>query len=130
MASAAGVRAAWPAVTALVLAALSDLGAMPLLVSGSDRPPAVVAASVVVLAVASLAAAGALTRDRRWGRPVGIVSRVIDLAASAPAAVAAGGGLAAAAGATGVLSVVAVVLLIRLGRPAAVSMARNASTSG
>jgi hypothetical protein len=113
----------------LVLAALSDLAAMPVLVSGGDRPPAVVPAGAVVLAVASLAAAGALTCDRRWGRPVGIVSRVIDLAASAPAVVTTGGGLVAAAGATGVLSVVAVVLLIRLGRPAAVSMARNGSTS-
>jgi hypothetical protein len=104
-----------PAAVFLVLSGVSDIGAVPLMLSGHNRPPGAVAAGAIVLAVASIVAAVALTRGAPWATPVGIGSRVLDLLGTMPVMIGvAGAGLAAAAAVTALLSVAAIGFLGRL----------------
>jgi hypothetical protein len=108
-------KSSTPAAVLLVLSGVSDIGAVPLMLSGHNRPPGAVAAGAIVFAVASIAAAVALTRGARWATPVGIGSRVLDLLGTMPVMIGvAGAGLAAAAAVTAALSLVAIGLLARL----------------
>jgi hypothetical protein len=100
-------------VVALALCAVSDLGAVPLLVSTKDGPPAAVGGLVAVLGVLTAAAALGLARNATWARPLAWTTRVADLVAALPAA-GAGEGIAVAAGTVTIaLSAIAIVLLIR-----------------
>jgi hypothetical protein len=103
-----------PAAVLLVLSGLSDLGAVPLMVGGHDKPTAAVAVGAVVFAVVSLVAALGVRRGEPWARPLGIGSRALDLLAIIPAAFGtASAGLGAAAAVTAALSVAAIVVLAR-----------------
>jgi hypothetical protein len=101
-------------VVALVVCAVSDAAAVPLLL-GSDEVPAVLGIVVAVLAALTLAAAYGVARGSAWGRHLAFGTRGVDVLAAAPAL--AGGVGAAETSAvivTVLLSLVAVVALLRV----------------
>jgi hypothetical protein len=100
------------AVIALVVCAISDLAAVPLIV-GSDDAPAGVGVTVAALGVITLVAAYGVGTRTRWGSPVGIGTRIIDILAAIPVLGDAVGAEKVAASVTIVLSLVTIGLLLR-----------------
>lgn len=100
-------------VSALVVCALSDLAAVPLLL-GSDDGLVVVGAVVAVIGLLTLAAAYGVSRNASWSRPLAFTTRGIDVLGAVPA-LAAGAGAAetSAASVTIALSALVIVLLVR-----------------
>lgn len=97
-------------VTVLAVCAASDLAAVPMLLSGDDRPPAAIGVLVGVLGLLTAVAAVGVARGRHHARTLAAATRVIDLASAAPA-IGVGGAAAGAAVVTVVLSVLALVAL-------------------
>jgi hypothetical protein len=98
---------------ALALCALSDLGAVPLLVSTKGGPPAAIGVLVAALGVLTAAAAFGLARKTRWARSLAWMTRIVDGLAALPAVGAGNGTESVAAAVTILLSVIAIVFLIR-----------------
>jgi len=96
----------------LVLCAVSDVAAVPLLLTGEDAPPAVVGVVVGLLGLLTAAAAGGLGRGVHPARQVAWATRIVDIALALPG-VTAGGAATVATSATVLLSLVAVALLAR-----------------
>ena len=102
------------AIAALVLAAINDLAAVPVI---SRSAPRAVVTGVVLCALCTIVAGIGLARFAPWARPVGIASRAIDLLATFPVLFAGLGGTPVAAATTSVIvSVAAVALVARLER--------------
>ena len=102
------------AVIALGLCALADFAAAPALMgaSGADGPMRFLAIAVLGLGILTVIAAVGLARGRSWAAPLAVVTRVIDVVGALPG-IGAGLGPAAAVVAVLVLSVVAVVFVLR-----------------
>lgn len=97
---------------ALVVCAVSDLAAVPLLFDSDDNL-AGVGIAVGVLGVLTLVSVLGIARGAGWGRPLAFGTRAIDALAAIPAFGAAAGAQAAAAAVTVGLSSVAIWLLVR-----------------
>ena len=109
-------------VLALVVCAVSDLAAAPLLI-GSDDAPAGTGIAIAVLGVLTLLAAVGVARSAGWANPLALGTRVLDVVAAVPALFA---GLdvaeTSAAVVTVLLSLATIALLLRPGaRPARVA---------
>ena len=105
-------------VAALVVCAVSDLVAVPMLM-GSEQVPAAAGVGVAVLGLLTLVAAFGLARGAGWSQGLALGTRLVDIAAAAPALVAAGDGAeTAAAAVTVALSVLTIGLLLRHDRHA------------
>jgi hypothetical protein len=116
-------------VVGLALCALSDLAAVPLLVSTKGGPPAPFGALVAALGVLTAAAAMGLARNARWARSLAVTTRIVDVLAALPA-IAAGNGTEVLAGTvTMTLSVIAISFLIREASSASSSARTSASAA-
>jgi len=104
-------------IAVMVLCAVSDLVAVPLLLGDDDLAPFGVA--VAVLGVLTLVAAYGLAVRAGWARPVALGTRAVDAVAAVPALfVGAGAAETAAASVTVALSLVAIALVLRVDRSA------------
>lgn len=108
-------------VAVLVLCAVSDLAAAPLLI-GSDDVPSGIGVGVAAIALLTLLAAVGISRGAGYGRPLALVTRAVDVLGAVP--LLAGGQAAsvnAAAAVTVALSIAAVVFILRVPRAQALT---------
>lgn len=105
------------AVVLLVITGIADLISIPFALADDDlgAPAAVIG---LILGAVTLAAAYGVTKGARWGRTLGIVARAVDGLLAFPG-IFAGGILTVVSLAAVVLSVAAIVFLVRMGRQAA-----------
>jgi len=97
---------------ALVVCAISDLAAVPLLFD-SENDLAAIAVTVGVLGVLTLISVLGIARGAGWGRPLAFGTRAVDALAAIPAFGATAGAQTAAAAVTVGLSSVTIWLLVR-----------------
>jgi hypothetical protein len=108
-----------PAVALLVILGLGDLVQVPFMLAAhrqhAGEPPAPAIVAVAIIGLVTLACAAGLAAGRRWAIPVAVTCRVLD-AVSALLGLANRPSTALVAGSAVilVLSVVAIVLLVRL----------------
>jgi hypothetical protein len=93
-------------VVTLVVCAVSDLAAVPLLDAG-------IAVGIAALGLITLGTAVGVGRGARWGRPLALGTRAVDAVAAIPAVAAADGAQAAAGAVTVALSLLTIALLLR-----------------
>jgi hypothetical protein len=108
-----------PTIVLLAVLGIGDLLAVPFLIASNHRnpaqPPVPAIGAVAIFGLATLASVAGLARGRRWPLPVALTCRVLDGVSSLLGLVAHPNAvLDAWAAATLVLSVMAVVLLLRL----------------
>jgi hypothetical protein len=108
-----------PTIVLLAVLGIGDLLAVPFLIAAHHRnpaqPPVPAIVAIAIFGLATLASAAGLARGRRWPVPVALTCRVLDSVSSLLGLVAHPNAvLDTWAAATLVLSVMAVVLLLRL----------------
>lgn len=104
-------------IAVMVVCAVSDLAAVPLLLGDDDLTP--IGVAVAVLGMLTLVAAYGLAVSAGWARPLALGTRAIDAVAAVPALFAGPGGAeTVAASVTIALSLVAIALVLRVDRSA------------
>ena len=114
-----------PAVIALALCAAADLLAAPALIAGGgdDGARTVVGIATAVLGILTVAAAVGLARGASWAKPLAVATRALDVLSALPG-LGAGAAEAVAIGVVTVLSIAAIVLVLRVDHRPAVAAAR------
>jgi hypothetical protein len=116
-----------PLTALLAVLGLEDLIMVPIMLGAHSQPPMAAIIASGVLGAATLASIPGLARGRRWAFWTALACRIIDALSAALGA--AGGpepGFKVAGAAALVLSVAAIVMLIRFSRRGAISAASAA----
>jgi hypothetical protein len=69
----------------LGLLGVADLVFIPTMINGEPEAPMAAVVLVALLGLGSIFAAWGLVQGRRWARPLGMATRLIDVAATIPA---------------------------------------------